>query len=628
MRSWEAAQHILAATRMRRLLERFLERLRSPTHGLASSRAPLAVVVLSMLLIASSLGDGLTVDDHFHKLWLTHDARWAPILKPWYELFTFYDGDPARTQWLVESGLTVWWTDPNLVCAFFRPVSAATHALDYLLWPSQPWLMHAQSIAWYGALVWVVARLYRRLLSRNGAWVAGLAAALYGFDHNHALPAGWLANRNAVVAAFFALASLAAHDVAVRGPSTPSTPARPARPRAWAALSAVLFALALGSGESALGVAGFFAAHAMFLDPRAWRARILALSPFVAVVAAWAVLYRSGGFGVRGSGMYIEAGRNPGMFLGTLVKHLPLLIASELGGPTPDVYQFLPSAGQLVLVAIGLVFVAWSARALLLLWRADRVARFFLAGGVLAALPACSVFPAGRLLTIAGFGFIGVVALAGAGVADGAAWVPKVGARHARWVRSFSIWACGGHLLLSPAAMQIGLFQMKLLKNHIDHLGAQLPASAEAAPKRIIYMNTPDSLFACYFVIARRLAGEQVPSRMLSLAAGARAVDIKRTDEHTVVVHTEGGLYRVGTEVVTRTGAMPVGTKVHLTDIDIEVLQVVTDGAPTETAFHFATSADSDGYVWIRWEDKKLLTVHPPAVGEHVAIPGQVSKPW
>lgn len=597
-------------------MNRLLERLRS---ALASRHATIAIVLVSVLVVAPSLGLGFAVDDYFHKIGLTQDARWAPILKPWRELFTFYDGDPVRTQAMVEDGITIWWTDPNIVAAFFRPVSAATHALDYALWPSHPWLMHAHSIAWYGALVWVAARLYQRLLSHDRAWpswVAGLSALLFGLDHNHALPAGWIANRNAVVAAVFGLAALWAHDVAVRG----------AGRRTTASIgSGVLFALALASGESALGVAGYFAAYTVFLDARAWRARVGSLAPQAVTVATWAVIYRGGGYGVRGSGMYIEPLREPALFVGTLLSHLPLLVASELGGPTPDLYPFLPTVGRALLVVIALGFLAWSARALMLLWRADPVARFYLSGALLAALPACAVYPNGRLLTIAGFGLVGIVALAGAGVADGAPWVPRP---RSKLVRSFAIWACGGHLLLSPIVMQIGMGQVFLLNRYLVGLGSSLPASAEDEGRRVIVMNTPDTLFSAYFVLTRRLAGDPVPTRMLTLAGGARTIELARTDARTVVVRAEGGFYKTGTEVVTRAGPMPVGSEVVLTDVRVQILEVDRDGLPTSAAFLFDGSADSDAFVWMRWEDRELVRVRPPAVGESVTIPGQVPKLW
>ena len=159
-----------------------------------------------MLVALPSLAGGRVVDDHWHRITLApHDPSWSSLAKPWYELFTFYDGDPARTHRIVDMGLSPWWTDPNVTLAFFRPVAAATHLLDYRLWPSHPWIMHAHSLAWFAALVAVAAWVYRRLCP---GWVGGLAGLLFALDHNHGIPIAWIANRNALIAGVFAIACL------------------------------------------------------------------------------------------------------------------------------------------------------------------------------------------------------------------------------------------------------------------------------------------------------------------------------------------------------------------------------------------------------------------------------------
>ena len=38
----------------------------------------------------------------------------------------------------MDAGMTGWWTDPNLVMAYFRPVTVLTHVVDYALWPDSP----------------------------------------------------------------------------------------------------------------------------------------------------------------------------------------------------------------------------------------------------------------------------------------------------------------------------------------------------------------------------------------------------------------------------------------------------------------------------------------------------------
>jgi hypothetical protein len=616
-----------------------LQRLRS---WLGAPRAPLGVVVIAVLIALPSLGNGLASDDHWHKINLTRDPAWSSIAKPWYRLFTFFDGDPARTHRVVDYGIAPWWSDLDIVASFFRPVTAATHLLDYTLWPSHPWLMHAHSIAWYAALVAAAAWTYRRLLARpadqSSTWVAGLAALLYAFDHTHGIPVGWVANRNALVAGFFALASLVAHDVATRGPAhdaaSSADAGEGARPRlAWSFGSAILFLLGLGSGEGALAVAGYFVAHAVFLDARAWRERIASFVPHGVAFVVWFVAYRGGGFGVRGSGMYVEPLREPVAFGTALLKHAPMLVASELGAPTPDLYTFLPLAAKVGFVVGALLFLAWSATAVIRVWRIDPVARFFLAGGVLATLPACATFPSGRLLVVPGFGLIGFVAIVAAGVVDGASWVPALGWRR-RLARSFGIWALVGHLFVAPLALQIGMQQLVVLNHIIARLGADLPSAPTPTLKRVVFMNAPDTVFAPYFLLGRSAGGDaapaRLPARLLCIAGGARTVDLRRTDEHTVVAHVSGGFYRTGTELVTRSESvpMPVGTTLVLSDVTVEVLETARDGVPTLVAFRFDESADADAYLWQRWQGSRLVTVAPPAVGEHVTIAGQIAELW
>lgn len=597
-----------------------LERLRS---WLASPRALRDAVLAAILVALPSLGNGFAADDYWHKITLTRDEAWDELREPWWKLFTFFDGDVARNHRIIDIGISPWWTTPDLAVSFLRPVSAATHALDYALWPAHPWLMHLHSVAWYAAIVWVAGAMYRRVLERraaplSGGWVAGLAALLYALDHTHGIPVGWLANRNALVTGFFALASLVAHDKS----------AREEKRGGWTIGSAALFALALGAGEASLAVIGYFVAHALYIDTRPLRARLASFAPHVFVTGVWAIAYRAGGFGARGSGLYLEPIREPLQSIAGFAKHLPLLLATELGAPTPDLYVFLPLAGKIAFVVFALLFLAWSAVAVRRVWRVDPVARFFLVGSVLATLPGCSTVPSGRLLMVPGFGLIGLVALIGAGLADGAPWIPGAGWSR-RFARSFALWSCGGHLLFSPFALVFGTQQLVVLNRTIARVGADLPRAPSPTLKRVVIMNVPDTVFAPYLFLGQSADGgnapPRMPARLLTIAAGVRQVDLRRTDERTVIVRVDGGFYQTGTELITRdeTIPMPVGTKLLLTDVMIEVLETTPAGVPTEVSFRFDEGADSVGYLWERWDGDKLVAVHPPAIGEHVTTPGR-----
>jgi hypothetical protein len=109
------------------------------------------------------------------------------------------------------------------------------------------------------------------------------------------------------------------------------------------------------------------------------------------------------------------------------------------------------------------------------------------------------------------------------------------------------------------------------------------------------------------------------------MASGLRAVDLERTDEHTVVVRVDRGFYRTGTELITRTESVPmhVGSRLVLTGVTVEVLATAPDGVTTEASFRFAEPCDSDAYLWEQWNGTKLVAMRPPAVGEHVTLPAQ-----
>src|SRR5690606_24868455 len=105
---------------------------------------------------------------------------------------------------------------------------------------------------------------------------------LYALDDVHGPTVGWIANRQAVIAAVFGLLAVLLHHRAR---------AAPHGDRRARALAVVAFAAGLAAGESGLGALAYLVAHALCLDPAPRRARVTALAPYALVAAAWAALY-------------------------------------------------------------------------------------------------------------------------------------------------------------------------------------------------------------------------------------------------------------------------------------------------------------------------------------------------
>src|SRR5579883_2524777 len=234
------------------------ERIKGAAIALLTHRQlPWLAALLGIVLTLPGLGVGLAMDDYYHRVVLLERPEFRELLGPPSDMFRFFRGDPARTLREMDVGFFPWWTDPEIKGEFLQALTVLTHRLDYRLWPDSVVLMHLQNLFWYGALIVATAWLYRRIMGPTVT--AGVAALLFAIDDAHGTPAGWIANRNSLVAATFGISAVIAHDAGRRGGN-----------RAGMILGPALFAAALFSKEE--GIAGFayLLAYALMFDPSGW----------------------------------------------------------------------------------------------------------------------------------------------------------------------------------------------------------------------------------------------------------------------------------------------------------------------------------------------------------------------
>ena len=149
-----------------RILKWFVARL-------GSRRAAHAVRVIALVLALPSLFSPLWTDEYIQV------AKWKASVGGSFlnDCFVFSSGDSAANLQRMERG-GAWWTAPDWKIAFWRPLSAATHAIDLSLWPGNVALMHLHTLLWFLGLLWALSALYRRFLTPG---VASLALALYAW---------------------------------------------------------------------------------------------------------------------------------------------------------------------------------------------------------------------------------------------------------------------------------------------------------------------------------------------------------------------------------------------------------------------------------------------------------------
>ncbi len=574
---------------------------------LVHPRLPLHLALVAVALCLPALGVGWQSDDYFHRVVLRGDIETGYGELELFSVMRF--GDEVRREY-VELGLFPWWTSEQFRLAFLRYLSAATHWLDYRLWPESAWLQHAHSLLWLGALVAVAALVYRRI--HGAVLVAGLAALAYAVDDAHGAPAGWIANRNALVAAFFGLLCLLAHDRWRRGGG--GAPA--------AALSALAFALALAAGEMGLGAFAYLVAYAVVLEPGGRRARAASLAPCGVVLVGWVVLYRQLGFGASGSGLYVDPGGQPLEFARRLVERAPYYLSGQLTPLPAELWMVVPPAKQpafwWLMVAALLLMVAVLAP----LVARERTARFWALGMALAVVPLCATFPANRLLFFVGLGGMGLIAQWFEG-----GW--RRGGGPGRWLgrwlrRPVAVLLVATHLVLSPLTLPLAATAFERFGEPVKAAILTLPDDERLASQELVVVNAPDYLsYVSQAGSVLLLHGRSMPRSIRGLAIGPSEVAARRVDERTLdLTMTRGFLSGVlGPLFHGSLAPFSEGASFTVPGMRATVLAVAADGRPATVRFRFDAPLESPTRRWVQFVDGGFVTFTPPEVGEVVELP-------
>jgi len=573
---------------------------------------PLALafsVLASAALAAGTLDDEFTFDDRVHRA-IVHRASSLLHGGP-FDLFRTATGNPTQVGPLVDSGAFPWFTQPELKVAFWRPIASAWHTVDYSLWPNAAWFMHAENLFIYAILVALVGLFLRSIMSCD--WAAGAAAFLYAVDEAHAGAVGWIAARNGLLAATFALATLLLHHTS----TTASTKARTPTRHVLLVLGATAsFAAALASSELAVGVLGYLFAYVVLLDDRLPRARLASVLPYLVVATVWTVAYRSLGYGVSGSGYYVDPMTDPFAFAVALTHNGPSLLVLALGLPSAIVTWMgnMPWIRAIVPVASVLLFVGVMVP---VLWR-DRVARFFALGLLLSLACVCGTLPQGRLLLLASVGAVGLIARL--------AVVLSASDRGSRKWR-VGAWALLTLMLLAHAVIAPLAFPQEASAKAREakaNQGAIRNARVHGSwgGRTLVLVRAPHAFSSAEFLFDPDDASS-APSRVRALHMGPGPVVLSRSGPNLLTVHDPGGMLREPVSWLFHGIQHPFrpGARVALDAVAFEVVSVTSGGRPTTVLCRFDRPLEDSEHVWLTWRAGRYLPFEPPKDGERVVVP-------
>ncbi|MGH1341630.1 MAG: hypothetical protein ACRBN8_08780 [Nannocystales bacterium] len=528
------------------------------------------LAVLPVLLHWRSLDAGLFLDDFALLARLDGWQNGVPGAS-WWDLYVL----GAYDERLRFSGLLPWWTAEGIQLHFFRPVAAASHALDVQLWAGRPWMMHLHSALWLSAATVAGRSLYSQFM---GSRLSTISAAVFATSFVHAWPVGWIANRNALIALTFGALAVRAY---VRARERAKTP--------WQAALCLL--LSLLSSEAGLACFAYVGAYEVTRGRAHPKRRPLALVMVVAVAAGWRLVYSQTGFGAVGSGAYIDPLHSPGAFAG-LVPERGGAVLRYLLSPTQGL-SVGDSTTHLVLE------VALLAVAVPVLWYGFREKnRFWLLGALLALVPMLTSIAQPRLLGPSVLGFAPLVAGTLA-----AAWNTR------QTLGRMLALALGiVHLGVSPFAASRIVADAGLSEGlGVRASGLQL---GDLRGTNLIILSAPTLMVAQEVNAARVRSGLSVPSFTWILAVGDATLG--RRGCCTVVARDAEGLFRERGAALYRGHQVPfaVGDRVKTLAFEAEVVSA-ENGLATEVAFTFGGPLRSKQYVLAQWTGSDFEVVRP-----------------
>jgi hypothetical protein len=535
----------------------------------------------------------------------------------------FFNRSPEDMTLMKNYGILPWWASEQLRLGLWRPVTAFTHWLDYRLYPDSPMLMHAQNIAWFAAIVFLLTTVYRKLMGTG--WVAGLAALMFLLDGNTYFPVAFIANRGFILALFFGLLCLYEHHQWRAGQS-----------RSGLALSAVFLGLSLLANEGGASTFAFILAYALVLEPGPFRKRALTVLPSILVIVLWRTVYTLSGFGLFHVGAYIDPANEPLQFAREVIPRVMVLLAGQLPFLSPDLLYAVNPLLQPKVTAFYCV-AAVAALAVLLPWvRRDKTAAFWFAVMMLALIPAATVMPTSKNLGFVAVGAYGLIATFVASLITRPSPLPEsLIYRIPAWV------ACALLILVhvpgAIAGRALAVGGTALALEGIDRL-TDVGNSPGVEKKHVIIVNSPCSLPCAYAPSYKAYHHQPLPRSLRMLVPGCTSFEAQRPDDKTLVIESKApdifscdDVGPIHAAYAFRTLNLHVaaprckkGDLYHLGKVTVEVLQVGSSDLPSRVAFRFDTSLDSPAFRWLQfdWPTFGYRPFKVPAIGQCVTLSG------
>jgi hypothetical protein len=374
-----------------------------------------------------------------------------------------------------------------------------------------------------------------------------------------------------------------------------------------------MFTAGLLSGEVALAILAFPLAREIFCPPRGGAGRFKGIALLSTVAIVYLVLYSVGGYGTRGSNVYLNPMDDASAYLAQLPMRM-LALSGELFLWIPA-FVMDPRAG-----AIGLALLAVLLTPAFRRGSPDTRARLLalLTGVAGSMLPLMSGDPNTRNLMVP---MIGAAALVGIGLHSW--WAILQGGKWHRWVALVIVGCtCVIHLVIAPYRWFTRPASYEALATSTkEAVRKDKLIDPTVRDKRVVFLSAAPlgGFYSEYFL--RRQEGLPLAECWWLLSAARVEHIYHRTAPNRLELEPVGEfLTRDGGAIRSLSTTIHVGDRVRLKGLEVEILGVGKVGA-TRVGFTFDRNLDDPSLVFLAGPVGAVRKVAPPAIGGQLRLP-------
>jgi hypothetical protein len=376
----------------------------------------------------------------------------------------------------------------------------------------------------------------------------------------------------------------------------------------------------------------------MALEQGSIKKRAVTIMPAVVTIVAWRLLYNTLGYGVDNMGIsYIDPVYEPLRFVTALLERLPVMLLGLFSVIPPEYLLSLNPAAKpwFIMTVVVLLLLMLAVMAPLL--RKNKLALYFCLAAVFAVIPFCACSAQGRNLLFASIPGFALIAVFITDVFKKADYLPK------SFLYRTTIWiVCIGLFLTHiPGALLGKVIDIKMTSSMLS--GISPPESITQnvdKNKSLIMVNTHCALAVTFLPFYQAYDGHNLPKNMRTLVPGYRALEVKRTDENTLIIKPKTGDFFSCGDI----GPMHIayvfktfndlfqsdktifkpGDTFELHGLTVKILSVDQKAMPTEIAFIFDIPLEDDSlrFFYFDWNSFSHKPFEMPSVGQVVELPG------